>query len=370
VDRTAGGLGADGARWAGLFAPLVRDVDRLIPAILGPVVRPTRHPLALARFGLPALLPATALARRAFRDAPARALFTGMAGHSMVGLDRPMTASFGLVLGLLGQSVGWPVARGGSGAISRALVAELNAHGGTLRTGQHVASLADLSERRVTLLDVTPRQAAAMAGDRLGRLRRRNARRFRYGPGVFKLDWALDGPIPWRSPEVARAATVHLGGSASEIATSEAAVAAGRVPERPFVILTQASLFDPSRAPQGRHTAWAYCHVPAGSTADMTDRIEAQLERFAPGFRERVLARHATGPAALEAYDANYIGGDINGGLADIRQLVFRPWPAIDPYRLGPGLALCSSSTPPGGGVHGMCGWHAARSVLRRELDG
>ena len=368
VEGTAAGLGRDGRRWAWLYGPLARDVDRLLPELLGPVVHPPRHPIALARFGLPAVLPAGVLAHRAFRDDPARALFGGMAAHSMVALGRPLTASFGLVLGLLGQTVGWPVARGGSGAIARALADVLEASGGAIRTDARVGSLEELPGARAVVLDVTPRQAAAIAGDRLPRRRLRNAARFRYGPGVFKLDWALDGPIPWRSPEIARAATVHLGGRLPEIVASEAAVAAGHEPEQPFVILVQASLFDAERAPAGRHTAWAYCHVPAGSAVDMTERIEAQVDRFAPGFRDRVLARRAAGPSELEAYDANYVGGDINGGIADLRQLVFRPWPTIDPYRLGPGLALCSSSTPPGGGVHGMCGWHAARSVLRHEL--
>jgi phytoene dehydrogenase-like protein len=214
------------------------------------------------------------------------------------------------------------------------------------------------------VLDVTPRQALAIAGPRMSPFARFGARRFRYGPGVFKIDWALDGPIPWRAPEVARAGTVHLGGRLDELVASEAAVARGEPPARPFVLLVQPTLFDRSRAPEGKHVGWAYCHVPAGSAVDMTDAIESQVERFAPGFRDRILARHTENPAQLEAYDGNYIGGDINGGIADVRQIVFRPWPAVDPYRLGRDVWICSSSTPPGGGVHGMSGWHAARSVL------
>ncbi len=220
----------------------------------------------------------------------------------------------------------------------------------------------------MTLLDVTPRQAVAVAGDRLSGWARRRAERFRYGSGVFKVDWALDGPVPWAAEGARRAATIHLGGTLEEVAAAEADVAAGRHPERPFVLFVQYAPWDTSRAPEGKAAAWAYCHVPAGSTVDMTERIEAQVERFAPGFRDRILARSSHGPAAMEAHDANYIGGDINGGIEDIRQLVFRPWPALDPYHIGRGLYLCSSSTPPGGGVHGMSGWHAARSALRRDL--
>ncbi|HET7026301.1 MAG TPA: NAD(P)/FAD-dependent oxidoreductase [Candidatus Limnocylindrales bacterium] len=368
VEATAAGLGRDAARWRRLMGPLAADLDKLLPAILGPVVRVPRHPIALVRFGLPALLPATALARLAFRTDPARALFGGMAAHSMLRLDALASASFGLVLGLLGQTVGWPVARGGSGTIVTALVDELTALGGVVHTDHAIASLDDLPQARAILLDTTPTAALSIAGRRIGPVRRWFARRFRYGPGVFKLDLALDGPLPWRTGEVARAATVHLGGALPELAASEAAVAEGRLPERPFVLLVQASLFDRTRAPDDGQTVWAYCHVPRGFEGDATAVIEAQIERFAPGFRDRVIGRRSTGPAELEAYDANYVGGDINAGLADLRQLILRPWPALDPYRLGRGLFLCSSSTPPGGGVHGMSGWHAAQSALRHEL--
>ncbi len=369
VRATADGLGeADGRAWRRLFGPLVRDVAKLGPEILQPVVHLPRHPLALARFGLPALRSAYGLASARFRDGPARAMFAGVAAHSMLRLDRPLTASFGLVLATYAHAVGWPMVHGGADAIATALVAELEAAGGELVTGHRVGSIAELPAARAVLLDVTPRQLVAIAGDRLSALSRRRAERFRYGSGVFKLDWALDGPVPWTAEGPRRAATIHLGGTLDEIAASEAEVAAGRHADRPFVLFVQYTPWDPSRAPEGKTTAWAYCHVPAGSDIDMTDRIETQVERFAPGFRDRILARSTLGPAAMETYDANYVGGDINGGIQDIRQLVFRPWPARDPYRVGDRLYLCSSSTPPGGGVHGMSGLNAARSALRHEL--
>jgi phytoene dehydrogenase-like protein len=346
----------------------VRDAGKLATEILQPVVHPPRHPLALARFGLPALRSASGLARGRFRDDPARALFAGISAHSMLRLDRPLSASFGLVLATYAHAVGWPMARGGASAVADALVAELESLGGEIVTGHRVASLAELPPSRAILLDVTPRQLVAIAGDRLSSRTRRRATCFRYGPGVFKVDWALDGPVPWAAEGPRRAATVHLGGTLEEIAAAESDVAAGRHPERPYVLFVQYAPWDATRAPAGKSTAWAYCHVPAGSTVDMTDRIEAQVEHFAPGFRDRILARVTQGPAAMEAYDENYVGGDINGGVQDIRQLIFRPWPTLDPYRVGAGLYLCSSSTPPGGGVHGMSGMNAARSALRHEL--
>jgi phytoene dehydrogenase-like protein len=366
LEETAAGLRRDGVVWRRRFAPLVRDVNKLLPQLLGPVVRPPRHPIALARFGLPALMPATALARIAFREPAARALFAGLAAHSMVALERPLTASFGLVLGMFAHSVGWPFAQGGSGRIAEALISEAESLGVEIRTGERVESLAALPATRMTILNLTPRQVAAIAGDRLPAGYARGLSRFRYGPGIFKIDWALDGPIPWGDPAAARAGTVHLGGSAGEVAESERAAAAARRSDRPFVIVVQASRFDPTRAPEGKHTAWAYCHVPNGSDEDMTTAIEAQLERFAPGFRDLVLARATRTAVEMEAYDANYVGGDINGGIQDWRQLIFRPVLRWDPYRTPvDGLFLCSSSTPPGGGVHGMCGANAARSALR-----
>jgi len=369
---TAAGLGPDpaaGRSWRRLFGSLVRDANKLGPELLGPVVHVPRHPLALARFGLPALLPATRLAGSRLHGDEAQALFAGLAAHSMIDLGRPLSASFGLVLGLYAHAVGWPTVRGGTAAIGEALAAELRALGGEIETGHLVTRLDELPPSRVVLLDVTPRAALALAGDRLPAGTRRAYERFRYGSGVFKLDWALDGPIPWTADGAHRAGTVHLGGTLDEVAAGEHEVARGGHPERPFVILVQYAAWDPSRAPAGKTTAWAYCHVPGGSTVDMTERIEAQVERFAPGFRDLVLARSVHPPAAMEAHDPNYIGGDINAGIQDIRQLVFRPRVGLDPYWTGaPGLYLCSSSTPPGGGAHGMSGYHAARSVLRREL--
>jgi phytoene dehydrogenase-like protein len=311
-------------------------------------------------------LPASTLARTAFRDEPARALFAGLAAHAMLPLTRVPSGAYGLVLGLLGHSTGWPLARGGSQALADALASYLRSLGGEIETGRHVGSLAELGSPRVILLDVGPKQLLELAGGQLPDPYARQLARYRYGPGSFKLDWALDAPILWRSPECSRAATVHLGGTLAEIAASEAAAWRGEVAEAPYVILTQPSLFDATRAPAGRHTAWAYCHVPNGSPADMTERIEAQVERFAPGFRERILARSALGPAELEAYNPNYAGGDINGGAAILSQLFTRPVASRPPYATPlPGVYLCSASTPPGGGVHGMCGYHAARTALR-----
>ena len=286
----------------------------------------------------------------------------------MLRLDRPLTASFALALGTFAHAAGWPFVRGGASAVADALVAELEASGGEIVLGVRVASLAELPAARAVLLDVTPRQLVGIAGDRLPPRSRRRAERFRYGPGVFKVDWALDGPVPWAADESRRAATVHLGGTLEEVAAAEAEVAAGRHADRPYVLFVQYAPWDSTRAPAGTTTAWGYCHVPSGSTLDMTERIEAQVERFAPGFRDRILARSTHGPAWMESYDENYVGGDINGGIQDIRQLIFRPWPSFDPYRVGDGLYLCSSSTPPGGGVHGMSGMLAARSALRHDL--
>ena len=363
VDATAAGLGADGAAYRRLFEPLVRDEDRLVPFLLGPRPFP-RHPLVAARFGLLAIRSGVGLARR-FEGERAKALFVGLAAHSIQSLRRRPTASFGLVLGLLAHAYGWPLARGGSQSIADALVSYLRSLGGLVETGRPVESV-DLLPRSTTLLDLTPRGVIDVAGHRLPGRYLRALRRYRYGPGVFKVDWALDGPVPWRAEECARAGTVHLGGSAAEIAVGEDAVWRGETPERPYVILAQQSLFDATRAPAGKHTLWAYCHVPNASTVDMTDRIEAQIERFAPGFRDLVRARHTMSPADVEAYNPNYVGGDINGGVQDLRQLYTRPAVRLNPYSTPAGdLYICSSATPPGGGVHGMCGYHAARSALR-----
>jgi phytoene dehydrogenase-like protein len=363
-DAAVSGLGEDEARWQRLFAPLARDAEPLLEDVLAPLHLPA-HPLLLARFGARATLPATALARLSFRGAKARGVFAGLAAHSMLRLERPPSAAFGLMLGLLAHSVGWPLPRGGSQRLADALASYLRSLGSEIETGRRVDSLAELGDTRPVLLDVTPRGLLALAGDRLPTRYRRRLERYRYGPGVFKLDWALDGPIPWRAEECARAATVHLGATLEEITVSEAAAVRGEVTERPYVLLAQQSLFDRTRAPAGGHTAWAYCHVPNGSAVDMTERIEAQVERFAPGFRDRILARSALGPADLERYNENYVGGDINGGAAILSQLFTRPVARLSPYTTPlPGVLLCSSSTPPGGGVHGMSGYHAARAAL------
>ena len=366
VAATARGLGPDAEAYRRMMEPLVRDAERLLPQILGPL-RPPRHPLVLARFGLDALSSANGLARRRFAGERARALFAGCAAHSILSLRRPVSASFGLVLALLGHTVGWPLVRGGSQRLADALSSHLRSLGGEIETGRRIGSLAELADARAVLLDLTPRQVLELSGDRLPDRYRRALGRYRYGAGVFKLDWALGGPIPWRAPEAARAGTVHLGGTLEELVASEEIVARGGHPERPYVLLVQSTLFDGDRAPDGQHTAWAYCHVPNGSTRDMTAAIEGQIERFAPGFRDRILARSAMDTAAVERHDANCIGGDINGGMQDLGQLFTRPVARPVPYSTPvEGLFICSSSTPPGGGVHGMCGHFAARAALRR----
>ena len=367
IDETAAGFGGDDGRaWTRLMGPLTHSGPGLVDSLLSPLDVPPRAPIALARYGLDGIRSASGLARSRFEQDEARALFAGLAAHSMLPLEAPITAGYGLMLGLLGHLVGWPVAERGSQSIVSALVSLLATQGGTVETGHRVETLDELDPDAVVLLDLTPRQVVAIAGDRLPDRYRRRLERYRYGPGVFKIDWALDGPIPWTAPDCARSATVHLGGTLEEVARSEAEITAGRHPERPYVLLAQASTVDPTRAPGTAQTGWAYCHVPHGSTVDMTDAVEAQVERFAPGFRDRILARHVMGPAAMERHDANYIGGDINGGVADLRQFFGRPVVSLHPWATPvEGLYLCSSSTPPGGGVHGMCGWHAARCVLR-----
>ncbi len=365
VEATAAPLGPDATSYRELFGPLVGDAARLLPGILGPL-RPPRHPLSLVRFGLSGLRSAQGLARRRFEGERARALVAGCAAHSMLSLSQSPSAAFGLVLALLGHAVGWPVARGGSQRIADALASHLRSLGGEIETGRRVRSIDELPPARAVLLDLSPRGVLEVAGHRLPDRYRRALGRFRYGPGIFKLDWALDAPIPWSAPETARAGTVHLGGSLAQIAASEDAVARGRPPERPYVLLVQASLFDPERAPPGRHTAWGYCHVPNGCTADMTGAIEAQIERFAPGFTDRVLARARMTSADVERRNPNFVGGDINGGRQDLGQLFTRPVARPVPYATPvEGIYICSSSTPPGGGVHGMSGFFAAQGALR-----
>lgn len=365
-DATAATLGRDGAAWTELLRPFARE--SFVQSLLAPAWWPTgREWIARARFGRHALRSCAALAGAQFRDDPARALFAGCAAHSVMALDRAGTAAFGLVLAAAAHAIDWPCARGGSQAITRALVGALEAAGGKLVCHHRVNRLADLPAARVVLFDLAPRQVATIAREELPARYRAALTRFQPGPGVFKVDWALREPIPWLAPECRRAMTVHVGGTYAEVLRSETEMMAGRAPESPFVLVAQQSLPDPSRAPAGRHTGWAYCHVPNGCTTDMTARIEAQLERFAPGFRDCILARHVTTPTQLEANNPAMLGGDMAGGRNDLAQFLFRPVARWNPYRTpNPRVFLCSSSTPPGGGVHGMCGYHAARTVLRQ----
>ncbi len=365
VAATAEQLGPDAGRYYGLMAPLAADWRNILAELLGPLRLP-RHPLTMARFGAWGLLPASALARLLFRGERARAVFAGMAAHAIMPLEWPATAAFGLMLGLLGHARGWPMVEGGSQRLADALACRLRSLGGEIATGKWVGGMEDVPRSRAVLFDVTPRQLVAIAGDKLPAPYRRKLSGYRYGPGVFKVDYALDGPAPWQAGACRRAGTVHLGGTLDEIAASESAIWRGEHPERPYVIFVQQTPFDPTRAPAGKHTAWAYCHVPHGSTEDMTGRIEAQIERFAPGFRDRILARATHNAAEMQAYNPNYVGGDINGGVQDLRQLFTRPVARLDPYATPvEGVYICSSATPPGGGVHGMCGYFAAQSALR-----
>jgi phytoene dehydrogenase-like protein len=369
VAETAAGLAADGPAYERLLGPLVRDCEELTSVLLGPPLHALRHPLAAARFAALGLRSASSLTKGRFGADPARALLAGNAAHSMRPLAAPGTGAFGLLLVMLAHAVGWPVTAGGSRAIADAMASLLRSLGGEIVTGRPVASLRELPPARAVLLDVTPRALLRIAGSRFTGRYRRALETFRYGPGVFKVDYALREPVPGTAGECRRAGTVPVGGTAAEVAASEAQVAAGRTPIRPYVLVAQQSLVDPARAPAGAQTLWAYCHVPNGSTADMTDAIDRQIERFAPGFRDVVAARHSMGPAEVEARNPNYVGGDINGGMADLRQLIARPALRPAPHATpDPRIFLCSSSTPPGGGVHGMCGWHAAQAALRGVL--
>lgn len=365
LDETATGLGVDGRAWRLLFKPLVERWQDALDDLLAPLHVP-RHPLLLAGYALPMAAPATLLARTFFRNERARAVIAGMAGHSVLPLERPPTGAFGLLLSLLAQTVGWPVAKGGSQVFADALVRYAQSLGVELICGWEVADLAELPPARAYLFDTAPRGLLRIVGDLLPAGYRRQLERFRYNPGVFKVDWALDGPIPWTAATCRQSATVHVGGTLAEIAAAERVVWGRQHPARPFVLLAQQSLFDPTRAPAGKQVAWGYCHVPNGSTVDMTVAIESQVERFAPGFRDRILARATRHAAAMEVYNPNYVGGDINGGVQDIFQHFTRPSLSLTPYRTPvKGIYLCSASTPPGGGVHGMCGYYAAQTVLR-----
>jgi phytoene dehydrogenase-like protein len=366
---TIAGLGVDGKAWDRHLGWITRRWSTLGTDTLAPLLRVPRHPLTMAAFGARGALPATVFGRRAFATEEARGLFAGCAAHAFLPLERPLTTSVALMLLASAHVAGWPSAKGGSQTIADAMARKLADLGGTIETGREVRSLADLPESKVVLFDVTPRQLLAICGDELPPRYRARLGRFRYGPGVCKVDFALSEPVPWTNAEARRAGCLHLGGTLREIAAGEAEVAAGRHPSRPFVLVAQQSQFDPTRAPAGQHTLWTYCHVPHGSDEDMTEAIEGQLERFAPGFKDTVLARHVGTSSWYERHDANFVGGDIAGGSHGGLQLLLRPRPGVHPYRTGnPRFFLCSASTPPGGGVHGMCGLHAANAALATSL--
>jgi phytoene dehydrogenase-like protein len=365
IDATVSALGLrDGRAYGRLVRPLVEQWDTLMEALLGPFS--VRHPITMAKFGRHAIRSAEGLAKHLFESERARAMLAGVAAHSMVPLDKLATSGYTLGLVIAAHAVGWPVSRGGAQRLANALAAYLRSLGGEVVTDTPVESLASLPPSRVVLLDVTPRQLSRIAGDRLSRFYRWRLSRYRYGPGVFKMDWALNSPVPWRAPECGRAGTLHLGGSLAEIAAGERASWEGRHAERPYVLVTQPSLFDPTRAPRGRHTLWAYCHVPNGSPVDMRPVLERQIERYAPGFRDCIEETHVMSPADLERSNANLVGGDLGGGAGDLMQLYARPVARLNPYRTSiDNVFLCSSSTPPGVGVHGMSGYHAARAAMK-----
>lgn len=366
VDDTAAGLGADADAYRRLMTPLVRGADGLFADLLGPFGVP-RHLLTALRFGRVGLRSGRGFAEAYFRTAGARALWAGQAAHSVLPLEQRPGAAIALMLTIAAHARGWPVVAGGSQGLTDALVSYFKSLGGGIETGRWITNVDELPPAKAVVLDVTPRQLLKLAGHRLPERYKRKLERYRYGPGIFKVDWALSGPVPWTAAGCRTAGTVHLGGTLDEVSASEAAACGGRVSDKPFVLFVQASVCDPTRAPAGQHTGWGYCHVPHGSTEDMTERIEAQVERFAPGFRDRIIGRATMGPAALERMNPNNVGGDIGGGVVDLGQLFTRPAGLFDPYSTpDPGLFLCSSSTPPGGGVHGMCGYYAARSVMRR----
>ncbi len=368
LEHTERALGADGKLWRGLMQPAADDWMDFAEDTLGPALRIPHHPLRMARFGLSAIQTAQGFAKSHFAGSRTRALFAGLAGHSFLSFDQPLTATIGWMFGITIHAVGWPIPRGGAQAITRALIGYLEALGGTVHTSHRIdaAAFRELeSKNDLVFFDTAPLQLVEIAGERLSPRYKSDLERFQRAPGAFKIDYALSQPVPWRAADCRRAITVHLGGSFEEIAAAEYEAANGREAERPFVLAAQPTLYDSTRVPEGKHVLWAYCHVPNGSRFDMTERIEAQIERFAPGFRDCVLARHISGPSVLEAMDANLVGGDISGGAMTMRQMLFRP--TIKGYATSaPKLYLCSASTPPGGGVHGMCGYHAARLALRR----
>ena len=366
IDLTAQQLRHDARAYRRLMRPLARNWNKLANELLQPMLHLPRHPVALARFGILGICPATLLAKFSFKGEPARALFSGIAAHSFLPLEAPVSSAFALVLGLAGHAVGWPIPRGGSQQIANALANYLQELGGKIEINHRVNNLSELPKSHATLLDVSVWEFLKITGHRLPPLYRRRLESFRHAPGVFKIDYALSEPVPWTAEPCRRAGTIHLGGTMDEIAAAERDVSRGKIPERPFVLVAQQSLFDETRAPGGQHTLWAYCHVPFDCKLDVSDRIESQIERFASGFRDCVLACHKMGPTALARSNPNLVGGDINGGAANLMQLIARPILSPNPYRTPlPGVYLCSASTPPGGGVHGMCGYHAARLALR-----
>ncbi|MCD0488691.1 NAD(P)/FAD-dependent oxidoreductase [Pedobacter sp. MC2016-14] len=363
VEQTAERLGKDEEAYKNLIGPLVKDWEKLVADILSPFKWP-EHPLLMAKFGLSALQSAERVANK-FSTKEAKGLWAGMTAHSIQPLSNLTTGAIGMVLSAVGHVHGWPVPKGGSASVANALLNYFISLGGTVQTNFIVKTLAELPSAKVTLLDVTPKQLLEIAGSQFSWLYKKQLQNYRYGMGVFKIDWALSNPVPFIADECRKAGTVHLGNTFKEIAAGEKASSAGIHAEKPFVLLAQPSVFDASRAPEGKHTAWAYCHVPNGSRKDMTAAIEQQVERFAPGFKEVILSRHTMNTVQVEAYNPNYIGGDINGGIIDLTQLYTRPAMRLSPYRTSAkGVYICSSSTPPGGGVHGMCGYHAARQAL------
>jgi phytoene dehydrogenase-like protein len=370
VDLTADQLPGDSRAYRRLMKPLARNWEKLSIEFLQPMLHWPRHPITLAHFGILALCPATFLAKFIFKGEPARALFAGIAAHSFLPLEAAASSAFALVLGLAGHAVGWPIPRGGSQQISNALAAYLRELGGKIEVNHRIENLRDLPKSRAILLDVSVWEFLRIAGQEMPSGYRRKLESFRHAPGIFKIDYALSEPIPWKAEACRRAGTIHLGGGIDEIAAAERQIVRGKIPERPFVLVAQQSLFDETRAPRGQHTLWAYCHVPFDCKLDMSERIESQIERFAPGFRDCILARHKMGAADLEKSNPNLAGGDINGGAANLTQLIARPVLSPAPYRTPlPGVYLCSASTPPGGGVHGMCGYHAARAALRDHFS-
>jgi phytoene dehydrogenase-like protein len=365
VEETAASMGRDGPRYERVMGPWAARADRILPDFLRPIRIP-KHPISTGLFGLRYAFRGVERMATGFQEDEVPALLAGMAAHSMLALSAPPTAAMAIMFTMLGHAYGWPLVKGGAQRLTDALVDHLQELGGEIRTGSNVAAVRDIPPSRAVLFDVTPRQLVSIAGDELPSRYVKSMSRFRYGPGVFKVDWALSGPVPWAAEPCRRAGTVHVGGTLKEVAEGEAAVVSGRIPERPFVLVAQQSLFD-RRAPDGQHALWGYCHVPNGANVDMTERIEAQIERFAPGFKDLILDRHVMGPADMERYNANYVGGDINGGMQNLRQFFGRPVLRWNPYSTpNPRFFICSSSTPPGGGVHGMCGYNAASVAMKR----